>query len=107
METQQKPTILLTALAVQIVEKKSATLGLPDSREITVALAGDHESICRYRSEEDDRYIHVSSLITRFAAIAMRECDEVSLFGESSAGSTLVGPTVAGEEPESKICRLV
>lgn len=107
MEARQKPVISLTALAIQIVEKKSATFGLPDSREITVALAGDHESICRYRSKEDARYIHVSGLITRFAAIAMRECDEVSLFGDSSAGSTLVGSTLAGEKPESKLCRLV
>lgn len=107
MNAQQKPIISLTALVIQIVEKKSATFGLPDSREITVALAGDHESICRYRSKDDDRYRHVSGLITRFAAIAMRECDEVSLFGYPNAGSTLAGPTLADEEPKSKICRLV
>ncbi|KAL4813075.1 hypothetical protein BDW67DRAFT_117571 [Aspergillus spinulosporus] len=81
-------TLPLRSLGI-IVEKKSATLGLPDSREITVALLGDHESICRYASEEDDNYKHVSRLITRFAAIAMRECEEASLFGDLSTESTL------------------
>ncbi|KAL4921119.1 hypothetical protein BDW62DRAFT_198138 [Aspergillus aurantiobrunneus] len=98
-------TLPLRSLGI-IVEKKSATFGLPDSRELTVALVGDHESICRYTSEEDDNYMHVSRLISRFAAIAMKECDEVSLFGDSSASSTLVGSTLVSEESEPKICMI-
>ncbi|RDW59348.1 uncharacterized protein DSM5745_11043 [Aspergillus mulundensis] len=94
-------TLPLRSLGI-IVEKKSATLGLPDSRELTVALLGDHESICRYISEDDDNYKHVSGLITRFAAIAMKECEEASLFGDSSAESTLAGLTLV-EHVESKI----
>lgn len=96
---------------IQIVEKKSATFGLPDSRELTVALVGDHESICRYPSEQDDRYLHVSGLISKFAAVAMNECEEGSLFGDSSAvstlASTLAGTTLAGEETKSQICTLI
>ncbi|KAL4763169.1 uncharacterized protein BDW70DRAFT_158018 [Aspergillus foveolatus] len=80
-----------------IVEKKSATFGLPDTREITVALLGDHESICRFASEEDDNYKHVSGLITRFAAIAMRECEKAPLFGELSTESTLAGLSLIGQ----------
>ncbi|KAL4899128.1 hypothetical protein BDW74DRAFT_163919 [Aspergillus multicolor] len=94
-------TLPLRSLGI-IVEKKSATLGLPDSRELTVALLGDHESICRYASEEDDNYKHVSGLITRFAAIAMKVCEEASLFGDSCAELTLAGLTLV-EHTESRI----
>ncbi|KAJ0414986.1 hypothetical protein BJY00DRAFT_294203 [Aspergillus carlsbadensis] len=94
-------TLPLRSLGM-IVEKKSATLGLPDTREMTVAVAGDHESICRFRSEEDDSYIHVSGLITRFAAIAMHESDEVSLFGGSFSTETALVATNA----EQKICMI-
>ncbi|KAL4879778.1 hypothetical protein BJY04DRAFT_208474 [Aspergillus karnatakaensis] len=92
-------TLPLRSLGL-IVEKQSAIFGLPDSREITVALAGDHETICRYPSEDDDNYKHVSGLIIKLAAIAMNDCDEGSLFGYSSKGSILVG-----EDYEPKVCK--
>ncbi|GMG10971.1 unnamed protein product [Aspergillus oryzae] len=47
---------------------RSATLGLPDSREMVVALDADHESICRLASEDDDDYRRVSSLIVELDA---------------------------------------
>ncbi|KAL4870668.1 hypothetical protein BDV12DRAFT_195147 [Aspergillus spectabilis] len=86
-------TLPLRSLGL-IVEKQSAIFGLPDSREITVALAGDHETICRYPSEENDNYKHVSGLITKLAAIAMKDCNEASLFGYSN------------EEYEPNICMI-
>ncbi|KAI9376511.1 hypothetical protein BJX61DRAFT_538748 [Aspergillus egyptiacus] len=92
-------TLPLRSLGL-IVEKKSATLGLPDSREMTVAVAGDHESICRFASEEDENYKHISALITRFAAIAMNNCDEASMFGSST------GTTVVTDESGRKLCML-
>ncbi|KAL4957901.1 hypothetical protein BDW69DRAFT_180144 [Aspergillus filifer] len=99
-------TLPLRSLGI-IVEKSSSTLGLPDSRELAVALLGDHESICRYMDEEDDNYKHVSRLITRFAGIAMRECEEISLFGVDSRSSTLVESTLVAEEKEEpKICMI-
>ncbi|KAL4755150.1 hypothetical protein BDW72DRAFT_55081 [Aspergillus terricola var. indicus] len=97
-------TLPLRSLGI-IVEAKSATLGLPDSREITVALLGDHESICRFASEEDDNYKHVAGLITRFAAIAMRECEEASLFGDLSTESTLAGLNLV-DQFGSRICMI-
>ncbi|GKZ29449.1 hypothetical protein AbraIFM66950_004857 [Aspergillus brasiliensis] len=39
-----------------VVEKESAVLGLPDSREKAVALNADHEEICRFHCDEDDNY---------------------------------------------------
>ncbi|KAL4963231.1 uncharacterized protein BDV14DRAFT_177008 [Aspergillus stella-maris] len=99
-------TLPLRSLGI-IVEKSSSTFGLPDSRELAVALLGDHESICRYMDEEDDNYKHVSGLITRFADIAMRECEETSLFGVDSRSSTLVESTIVAEEKEEpKICMI-
>ncbi|KAL3459246.1 hypothetical protein BJX64DRAFT_265080 [Aspergillus heterothallicus] len=90
-------TLPLRSLGI-IVEKRSATFGLPDSREMTVAVAGDHESICRFRSEEDDNYVQVSGLISRFAAMAMRDNDANPRFcGSFPAESTLVA---TGAEPK-------
>ncbi|KAL2829596.1 hypothetical protein BJY01DRAFT_254948 [Aspergillus pseudoustus] len=94
-------TLPLRSLGI-IVEKKSATFGLPDTREITIAVAGDHESICRFRSEDDDNYIHVSGLILKFAAIAMHEGDTTSLFrGSFSKDTTLVATNA-----EQRICMI-
>ncbi|KAL4790654.1 hypothetical protein BDV19DRAFT_372080 [Aspergillus venezuelensis] len=98
-------TLPLRSLGI-IVEKSSSTLGLPNSRELAVALLGDHESICRYMDEEDDNYKHVSGLITRFASIATRECEEVSLFGVDNRSSTLVESTLVAEEKEEPICMI-
>ncbi|KAI2937325.1 hypothetical protein CBS147321_7919 [Aspergillus niger] len=50
-----------------VVEKESAVLGLPDSREKAVALNADHEEICRFHCDKDDRYQYVSSLIVELA----------------------------------------
>ncbi|KAE8321654.1 hypothetical protein BDV39DRAFT_210507 [Aspergillus sergii] len=69
-----------------IVEMRSATLGLPDSRETVVALDADHESICRFASEDDDDYRRVSSLIVELAA----SVTEPSLRSFSTSGSTYV-----------------
>ncbi|OJZ87092.1 hypothetical protein ASPFODRAFT_205968 [Aspergillus luchuensis CBS 106.47] len=50
-----------------VVEKDSAVLGLPDSREKAIALNADHEEICRFHCDKDDRYQYVSSLIVELA----------------------------------------
>ncbi|KAF7595434.1 hypothetical protein BBP40_006056 [Aspergillus hancockii] len=77
-----------------IVEMKSATLGLPDTRETVVALDADHESICRFASEDDDGYQRVSSLISGLATSAP------GVFGEQSSVrrfNTLESTLVADE----------
>ncbi|OJJ41230.1 hypothetical protein ASPWEDRAFT_731886 [Aspergillus wentii DTO 134E9] len=74
-----------------IVEKNSATFGLPGSRETAIALNADHEEICRYASEYDEDYKHISALIVELADSATKEFGEKSLFGNlSGSESTLV-----------------
>ncbi|KAB8267942.1 P-loop containing nucleoside triphosphate hydrolase protein [Aspergillus minisclerotigenes] len=69
---------------------RSATIGLPNSRETVVALDADHESICRFASEDDDDYRRVSSLIVELAA----SVTEPSLRSFSTSGSTYVAEKV-------------
>ncbi|PYI10351.1 kinesin [Aspergillus sclerotiicarbonarius CBS 121057] len=68
-----------------IVEKHSAVLGLPDSREKAVALNGDHDAICRFPREEDDDYQYVSSLIVELARSATETRAVMSCFSESDS----------------------
>lgn len=56
---------------IKIVEKKSAILGLPDTRETKVGLNANHEAICQFASEDSETYKHVSSLIVDFVHSAM------------------------------------
>lgn len=64
---------------MKLVDKNSAILGLPDSREKAVALNANHEEICRFASEENDNYKHVSTLIVDFVNSAMdRPRDAIS-----------------------------
>ncbi|GKZ47865.1 hypothetical protein AbraIFM66951_011440 [Aspergillus brasiliensis] len=71
-----------------VVEKESAVLGLPDSREKAVALNADHEEICRFHCDEDDNYQYVSSLIVELANSGTETRPLTSCFDES--GSTLL-----------------
>ncbi|PYH97579.1 kinesin [Aspergillus ellipticus CBS 707.79] len=71
-----------------IVEKESAILGLPDSREKTVALNADHEEICRFSCDEDDNYQYVSSLIVELATSATEKRTVLDCSNESD--STLI-----------------
>lgn len=81
---------------IQIVEKKSAILGLPDYRETKVGLNAHHEAICQYASEDSDSYKYVSSLIVDFVQSAMvapkKTMDRVPSMVESfnSLNTTLV-----------------
>lgn len=57
-----KPFLFLNLITSQkIVPKESAILGLP--KEQAIAMNANHEEICRFSSEEDEDYKHVSRLI--------------------------------------------
>ncbi|PYH36551.1 kinesin [Aspergillus neoniger CBS 115656] len=71
-----------------VVEKDSAVLGLPDSREKAIALNADHEEICRFHCDKDDRYQYVSSLIVEMANSGTETRQLTSCVDESE--STLV-----------------
>ncbi|BCS00763.1 uncharacterized protein AKAW2_51104S [Aspergillus luchuensis] len=71
-----------------VVGKDSAVLGLPDSREKAIALNADHEEICRFHCDKDDRYQYVSSLIVEMANSGTETRQLTSCLDESE--STLV-----------------
>lgn len=97
----------LTLIRPKIVEKGSATLGLPDSRETVIALNADHETICRFASEDDENYKHVSALIVDLANSAVQARWEPSRQGSfSSSAPTLVESSPIAETPKEGFCKL-
>lgn len=62
-----------------VVEKRSAALGSPASRETVVALNASHSQICRFASEDDEEYQRVSQLIADLASSAIEDVMERSL----------------------------
>lgn len=93
----------------KVVERTSSTLGLPDTRERVIALDADHETLCRFASEDDEGYKHVSALIVDLASAAVnsKPCAEVSR-QESfcSSGSTLVKSPMA-EPAKEGFCKFI
>lgn len=79
----------------QIVDKRSAVLGLAGSREEIIALEADHSNLCKYESAEDPLYIQVAGniksmmrkIILQGAASQQKEHSEQTKLagGESSA----------------------
>ena len=60
------------SLIMQIVDKKSATLGLPGRRERQIALDANHANICKFSSADDPAYEQVSDNLVRFAKRAIQ-----------------------------------
>ncbi|RJE25535.1 hypothetical protein PHISCL_02147 [Aspergillus sclerotialis] len=84
-----------------IVDKSSAILGLPDSRETAIPLTADHESICRFACEDDEGYKHVSALIVDLASSATQVGREHSPQETcSSTATALVESSLAPGTPE-------
>lgn len=57
----------------QIVDKKSATLGLPGTREVSIGLDSDHDGICKFSSVTDDMYEQVSGNIVELVKRAIED----------------------------------
>lgn len=94
------PRLLWMLIQIQIVEKSSAVLGLPDTREKKIALNANHEEICRFSSEDDENYRHVSALLVDLAKTAMNSFEEQSMVESfNSFDSTLVDGLVEAHEP--------
>ncbi|KAL1985939.1 hypothetical protein VTN96DRAFT_7204 [Rasamsonia emersonii] len=62
-----------------VVDKTSATLNLPDSRETQIALDADHKNICKFASALDENYKQVSRNIVHMANCATKAFEEQSL----------------------------
>lgn len=52
--------VLRRWLMMKIVDKRSATLGLPGTREIQIGLDADHRDVCKFKSAEDAAFKQVS-----------------------------------------------
>ncbi|KAL8388979.1 hypothetical protein RB595_008888 [Gaeumannomyces hyphopodioides] len=59
-----------------VVDKRSATIGLPGTREKQIALDADHSYICRFGNDRDSTYRQVSDNIVRMIDDATSHRDE-------------------------------
>lgn len=83
-----------------IVERSSAVLGLSDTREKKIALNANHEEICRFASEDDENYRHVSALLVDLVKTAIHSFEEQSIVESfNSFDSNLVDGLVEEREP--------
>jgi len=56
-----------------IVDKKSATLGLPGSREQQLPLEADHSEVCKFVSPSDSNYEMVIGNLSEMVENALKE----------------------------------
>ncbi|OJJ87138.1 uncharacterized protein ASPGLDRAFT_80025 [Aspergillus glaucus CBS 516.65] len=82
-----------------IVEKSSAVLGLPDTREKKIALNANHEEICRFASEDDENYRHVSAFLVDLVKTRMDFEEQSIVESFNSLSSTLMDGLVEEREP--------
>lgn len=85
---------------IKTVKKKSATLGLPLTREKRIPLKTDHEGICKFASEDSEDYKHVSELIVELVASNMGDQKEPSLTKSFKSRDT----TLVDESPRTGHC---
>jgi hypothetical protein len=58
--------------SLQIVDQKSATLGLPGTREIQIAMDADHARVCKFEKADGDDYEQVIGNIVELVKRAER-----------------------------------
>lgn len=54
------------------MDKKSATLGLPGTREKQIAMDADHSHICKFERDNDDAYEQVADNMAELIANAVQ-----------------------------------
>ncbi len=62
----------LMLFLLQVVKAQSAVLGLPGPNEIRVGLDVNHSDLCKFSSNKDDAYLHVSKSIVKLAKQDMK-----------------------------------
>lgn len=76
---------------MQIVDKKSATLGLPGGREKQIALDADHANVCKFPRVDDDDYEQVADNLVDLAERAVKTfADQQRMEALSAAAAPLV-----------------
>lgn len=58
---------------LQVVDQKSATLGLSGKRERQIAMDADHENICKFQAIDGDDYQQVADNIIEMAENAIKD----------------------------------
>lgn len=72
-----------------------------------IALGANHETLCRFASEDDENYKHVSALIVDLASSAVDTHTKLPRQESfSSSGSTLVESSPVVESPKERFCKL-
>jgi hypothetical protein len=77
---------------VQIVDKKSATLGLPGTRETQIALDRNHANICKFDHINSDDYEQVIENLDDFAERALNVVAERQRLESLSVSTTAITP---------------
>lgn len=78
---------------MQIVDKKSATLGLAGVRERQIPMEADHNGICRFASAEGDDYEQVSFNLVKLVKAAIKAASETEHIASLSVPSSNPLPT--------------
>lgn len=84
---------------MQIVEQKSATLGLPGERETQIAIDADHANVCKFPSIDGDDYEQVADNLVDLAERAVKTFADQQRMEALSAPR---GPLIS--EQNSRIC---
>jgi len=82
-----------------IVDKKSATLGLSDTRETQIALDADHNTVCKFASPDGDDYEQVSGNVVFLAESAIKALTERQRLAGLGVPEAALQP-----EPEPPVC---
>lgn len=84
------------------MDKESATLGLPGTREKQIPLDADHSKICKFESEDSPIYKQVADNVSELAERAIRKHRErTTQTNDHNGGDSL--PTTSIEGNESRI----
>jgi hypothetical protein len=78
---------------VQIVDKKSATLGLAGVRERQIPMEANHNGVCKFASADGDDYERVSFNLVRLVKAAIKAAAERERIASLSVPSSNPLPT--------------
>jgi hypothetical protein len=81
------------------VDVKSATLGLPGTREKQIPIDGDHEHICKFEKADGDDYEQVAENLVELADSATR-----SNLARQLQATQRTPAQIAVPEPTSRVC---
>lgn len=95
--------VALSHWCQKIVDKSSAVLNLPDSRETQIALDADHKNMCKFASPDEENYKHVSANIVHLANSATKAFEERSPVEDMKTPETM---TIV-QEAEPSICESI